>query len=266
MESCAHALSGGDGFGKKYSYTEAELLRTLFLSQLSTDAKSLPRVIEHAISLVLPALGSYFRTLLARKPKYFIPDKGTVSRARVLIDAALTLVDHRSDTEMIRYGMADSSPQGQHDWLLSCFDEIKVEAVTPVFRAVHELVKESKIREAEGGIDQEQSVRNHRTLHEGFRRTNSLPQALASGATSLTHKVGRLVYGWSLGRRAENFMDSTLKFTLSFFGYCTDMGTELGISQFNVSDVSTPLPPWFRRKPLTSDVWVASTTLTWMLR
>ena len=73
------------------------------------------------------------------------------------------------------------------------------------------------MREANGDIDQAQRAQNHRPLHEGFRRCNALPQALASGATSLTHKVAALLYCWCLGRRPENFSTSITAYCTSFF-------------------------------------------------
>ena len=86
-------------------------------------------------------------------------------------------------------------------------------------------------------------------------------QRLAAGSCLWSHIIDPqsccltllLVLGSTSGELL-NFDHCLLHFI--FFGYCTDMGTELGISQFKVSDLSTLLPTWFRKEPLTSDVTV----------
>eukprot|EP00969_Alexandrium_andersonii_P335926 14847461-Alexandrium_andersonii.AAC.1 len=161
-------------------------------------------------------MASLYRSSMA------IPSPATICRARLLLDAAMQLERHRLPhwSEFIRFGLADSSPQKRRDWLLSCYDEIDVRNLVPAFEAVTLL--------ARGGVDASRWDDLHATLLGSIRRHNSIPTALASGNTSLVHKVQRLVYSWSLGRCTGDINESLARFLASFFGFCSDLGVELG--------------------------------------
>eukprot|EP00959_Pyramimonas_sp_CCMP1952_P341836 7160693-Pyramimonas_sp.AAC.1 len=50
---------------------------------------------------------------------------------------------------------------------------------------------------------------------------------------------------WGIGRSPETLDAELDEFRLSFMGYCSDMGTELGVSEFKVTSSSDVLPKWF---------------------
>ena len=159
------------------------------------------------------------------------------------------MLDWSRERVCIRYGIADSSPQKGKDWLLSSYDEICVEDVVPAFEAFFEIVRVHVQREEldVGPV--------HDRFRSAVRRCFSIPTALGSGATSLSHKRSSLLYAWSVGRPRESLAESLSMFVRSFYGFCSDMGTELGTAEYAyIKDISRLLPSWCCPRVITSDI------------
>ena len=133
------ATSAGAG-----AYTARHMLRAMMLSRHVCDTKSLKSVVLHAVSLAYPSLVKHAEAMIHEAGYRGAPSASSISRCRVSFDAALLLMEHdpkgRAGRGVLRYGMADSSPQKGHDWLLSCFDEIPVDKMVGVYRAVLVLI------------------------------------------------------------------------------------------------------------------------------
>ena len=145
---------------------------------------------------------------------------------------------------VIRFGIADSSPQKRDDWLLSSWDEINAEDLIPTFRCVSTLARLDGLGccvvSQDDGRSELRSL--HSTVKKAIRRIFNLPYALGVGGTTLTHKVSGLVYTWAVVHGPEHLGD----FLRSFHGFCADMGTELGAAEFKVEEPLALLPPWLQ--------------------
>lgn len=170
------------------------------------------------------------------------------------MDATMLLLQNSDDTLKIRYGIADSSPQKGHDWLLSAVDEINASDVLSCFRSFDLLVSFARGRAAGDGVDEAAERRAHETVYRSIRRVTNIPVALGQGATNLTHKVAALMYSWCCGRRRENLRGDILEYLSSYASFCADMGVELGIAEYIVGDLWTLLPEWFEVESVGGDV------------
>ena len=94
------------------------------------------------VRLCSPCLREHVDSLLERDGSMGLPSVATVSRARVILDASLILMERSQHLPCIRFGIADSSPQKGHDWLLSATDEVAAKDVIPAWRAVCEMIKD----------------------------------------------------------------------------------------------------------------------------
>jgi hypothetical protein len=77
------------------------------------------------------------------------------------------------------------------------------------------------------------------------------PMSLASGRTSIEHKVAGLTYAYYL---ESGSLHGLRTFLGTFVSFTTDMGTERGTATFLVADVATLLPVWLREPWLREDV------------
>ena len=135
LQSTAAGLSVGakqnNGHGSEF--TALQLLRALLLSRYLCDSKHMNAAVVHAVSQVYPCLAGHAESMLGPSSSKRAPSKASISRARVIFDAALLLMEHRETGRagqiVLRHGVADSSPQKGHDWLLSCYDEIQLDMV-----------------------------------------------------------------------------------------------------------------------------------------
>eukprot|EP00959_Pyramimonas_sp_CCMP1952_P412912 8652523-Pyramimonas_sp.AAC.1 len=80
-----------------------------------------------------------------------------------------------------------------------------------------------------------------------------MPHALGSGASAAVHKASALLFSWSVGRVREDLGRDLDNFRCSFFGYCSDMGTELGLAELQVKSIECLLPRWYASSSLEVD-------------
>lgn len=170
LDSMVHVLSEGVGQhlhekarGRaSWRYTTKALLQALFLSSKLRDASSLKSVILSAMQLVLPDLTGAVQEELAAAP---LPNKSTLSRARLICDVGYMLWHRRWLTSRIRgltplrpaaagpdlagaspealgltldavFVMADASPLGGREWLLTESTCVPNDQLATLFTAV----------------------------------------------------------------------------------------------------------------------------------
>jgi hypothetical protein len=90
-----------------------------------------------------------------------------------------------------------------------------------------------------------------RALKDNIVEVINPPTAMGSGHRGLAHKVGNLVFGWSL--QTDDMIDIG-KVASSFRSHTSDMGVELSIPDFQVPNISTLLPEWLHRGALEADL------------
>ena len=169
------------------TYSTAGLVRTLLLSRHLCDSTSLPNVIQQAVSMVLPTMEDSVSQMFTESQSRF-PSSSTISRARVVLDASMCLIENSpasSQSQHLRFGLADASPQKGVNWLLSAYDSVSLDKVIKTFRAVSDLILKGK-----GQADQDPDVSGlEDVIFQNVRRQFCLPQGLGSGAATLPRKV-----------------------------------------------------------------------------
>lgn len=228
-----------------HHYTSLQLVNALLLSRMVKNPSDLAEVAVRAFDVVFPALGNHVRDLFQKTGNLGVPSCSTRSRARVLLDATIVLLQNSGDTLKIRYGIAESSPQKGHDWLLSAADEVKASDVVACFRSLALLVGIARGRVASAGED---AIRD-----EVAELRTSLWRS-GKRATNLTHKVAALMYAWCCGRRRDDLQTQLLEYLSSYASFCADMGVELRIAEYVVGDLWSLLPEWFQVESIGVDV------------
>eukprot|EP00959_Pyramimonas_sp_CCMP1952_P377421 7905342-Pyramimonas_sp.AAC.1 len=77
-------------------HAASKMIRVLFLSRIVSDSRRLSAVIGHYVAVAFPSLSGYFEKSVQLN-RDVIPSAGTISRARVILDAAYTLYEHRNN-------------------------------------------------------------------------------------------------------------------------------------------------------------------------
>jgi hypothetical protein len=239
-------------------YSAMQLVHTLLLSGSLKDTQSLKQVVRRAFQLAFPSLATYAQDIFRQHSDSSLPSASTVSRARLLLDASLLLVQNNDNTPRLRYGIADSSPQKGHDWLLSAVDEVLANDAVPCFEAFKKLVADAARRAAGQAVEEETGAANHKIVFKAIRRVTNIPVALGQGATTLTHKVAALMYMWCCGRKREDLRESLSEHLCSYVSFCADMGVELGVAEYVVGDPLGLLPAWFQLDGVGMDVECAA--------
>ena len=116
--------------------------------------------------------------------------------------------------------MADSSPQHSRDWLSCRCDDAT-------------------------DLDDEHD-RNAKYLESAIRKQDCIPSAMSRGHTSLADKASALLYMWLVMLGSFNVL---LAFCASIFALISDMGTELGLSDFRMVTFKDLLPAWLLPEP-----------------
>jgi hypothetical protein len=155
--------------------------------------------------------------------------------------------------EVFRYGWADSSTVAKGDWLICKHQIVSCPDSAETARASIEL---TRLSEQDIGLaalpeqTQQRRVLSGRLLN-AVRIFTQPPMSLASGRTSLEHKVAALTYSYFL---ESGSLQGLRSFLNSFVSFTTDLGTEKGTASFLVSDVAELLPAWLRNPWLRADV------------
>ena len=202
------------------------------------------------------------------------PSAPTLQRNELALDVAMMLVkqDEFSQREAgeapntFRYGWADSSPQGHHDWLWMQHHAVAVDDLVPTWRAVCELVPLVQCeaarhdamlqqhREADGDVEIEfvapldSRVKEERPswvpylkqIAAGIQEHIHPPVDLTSGYSGVAHKASAIA--WALSLEVPS-LAHLRQYSKSFLSFTTDLGTESGLTEFRgrVGDV---LPAW----------------------
>ena len=187
---------------------------------------------------------------LCRRP-LALPHPSTVSRSQVFFDAALILMmkDWLARDTMSLFVCADSSPQAGYDIFVSRILFIPSSKLAAAFKASHELMtipitSEQLAAEGTDLADRFSSrVQLAQSLKEVLLYSVSIPILMASGKTSLEHKVHAMLhYLWML--QPEPRLANLETFLRSVRCFCCDMGVEIGMADFTSKSISDLLPSW----------------------
>ena len=201
------------------------------------------------------------------------PGRSTLRRLAFAVDVAAMMLEKRIRARLpsqATYGWADSSPQGQRDWLLSKTCVLRADSdIAALFRAANALaISRSASSEAEGAaaeglaagsrrrrrvLDDSSSssdsqagpvvaAQGERRLHvEMLRLAFSArvlpPVAMGLRQTSLAHKCAAFTHSVALESPAS--LDSLRAELDSYVSFTTDLGTEVAMPDFRLGCLSS---------------------------
>ena len=239
----------------RFLHGSRKLLECIRLSALlKGGARSLVEVMERSLLACAPrlitadVLAGMRSKSVAKAAK--VGSASLLSRYELSLDLALMMCSKSlwASQDWTRFGHADSSPMGGYDWLWSQHLQVPTGSLTRCFMAVQRTHAwmQSCLGDAVDSRLQDRQVpenvkREFDYLLEHVMEHVNPPSSLGSGFRGLAHKVGNMVFSWSL-QSARG--DELRKIPASFRSHTSDMGVELGIPDFHVRDVSTLLPPW----------------------
>ena len=190
-----------------------------------------------------------------------VPSPSTISRAQLLLDAALCGVmrDRFASSRSSLFMFADSSPQAGHDYLLSTCLMISAERLENCYLAAQSLrVSWSDFLSAYRDEDADAMrdiIANRQectlALTEGLTVHRMLPMALGSGASNLDHKSRVLARAFFAETQSLPLLQQTLSRVVSV---TTDMGTELALADMAGPRLQEVLPSWLNEGGLEADV------------
>ena len=210
------------------------------------------------------ALTNSTRALLS-SPGFLIgPSYGAF--IKLSVDLAFCVYRQRYVPDSERWGWADSSPGHGYDWLQTHCVEIEKTRVLEVFEAATALQQDHPHAEARHrrrvarGIAHAQTVEDlpetsddenypglslaERQRHcQVLRRHTNLHTEVPVAITKadLSHKCQAQVHKWYL---ESSTLDDLQARRNSYRALCLDMGTELGIPEFNLPDLEGLMPAW----------------------
>ena len=229
-------------------YAGRLLLSLVFASRSLKSAGSLNKELLKKMVDLLPAgLRDLALEALANE-NFHLPRWD--SRLVLVVDVALMLFRRRTfRAQAARFILADSSPQAGHDWLICKVRCIDASRLKVVFEAISALAHDAK-RAADENMafedDDEPCLAHERLdraamfdiLKRALEVSTLPPLALGLGRTTLTDKICTLLFGVFLDHGfeyLEEFLDSIISIT-------TDMGTELGMGDYQCEAATNLLP------------------------
>lgn len=260
----ALSLEGARGYvytdiGKKSVHDSAVLIECIRAARFVGGGAS--RLKEAACMQIRAVLPPSLGPSLAEEVQQSrtIPSSSALQRHELGLDMSLMLLERRrkeSGPAVVRFGWADSSPQGDHNWLWLQHHSIPVESLVPTMYAVFDLAlsMESLVAEqdesgpgtgerCEFAFDEEMLgswapwlKQIGSSIHEHIHP----PADLQSGFEGVLHKAAAMT--WSLAMECPS-RQALRQVVLSFASFTTDMGVEVGLSDLRQS-ADQLVPSW----------------------
>ena len=267
FEGCALALRGGRGHMKRVALnrqqpgvargpgTRAKVYDTLVLIEVMRMSRVIKGdnilfVLKSAVNTVFPHVLQ--RTLSEMTERtmgaYICPSKTSRHACRLMLDMSLNLLEREQVANtaktVLRYDMADSSTQCSRDWLMCRYDRIFLEDLGELVVAANSLIALNDRARLLGpdAVDQRDHARLLSVLRRGIVKFYCTPIALGRGHTSLADKASALVFCWAVLLGGD--MPSLQRFLSSFVAMTSDMGVEMGLSDFRLLSVKKLLPAY----------------------
>ena len=279
----SHQIQAGiikmEGAHSTYRHSAKKMLECLRLASfIKGGSRNLALVVEHSLRAALPGitdedLGS---------AKQALPSRSLVQLNDLALDVGLVycqLDDY--DLNSCRVSWSDSSPVAGFDWIWSQAHEVKEDRLLATFDAVLELAAATKqfckerdeaekagresdadeavVEDEHADLDGPRHVFPGRrdwdawdddwaphlkTINDNVIEWVSLPGALGSCRAKLEDKVAAEAYKWALQTPMHVPLSTHAE---SYEAQTSDMGTELGLPEFQVTKLEAMLPPWFIR-------------------
>ena len=231
------------------------LVNCVLYCNLLRNDKQLRLALSLAIQVLLPPSSSERLQQKLRNDAEKYIDPGTVSRARLAVDAAYMLLVRTKISQMIAsdpggicsYVMIDASEQGGRDFELVYISIIRRRDTIQIFLDFLKLMDSMNI----SGAARASAVGNEEKLLQGWHDKVfshiTPPVLLGSRAGTLAHKFEAFIHQGFLLSESKQVLKAL---TASGFGFCTDLGTEAGLHRIKSTPLSDVLPWAYTRRPL----------------
>ena len=273
-EDCSDAVVYLEGLADFYScartakrkcsaYTCQVLIETVLMADMLRDGSQLREIVRRSCRILLSNVD--YDVVEAQLATGGIPRKSAARRARSLFDFAFALAMRQhllvADSPPILFGWADSSPMGGRNWLVSHLHIWRARTASEmraVLAAAEELAAMPTVarvarRPARAALDEEgafiragPAADNDRDAEEIEARKAALshvvaqsfeyhciiPGTLGTKAASVEHKCSTILHALRL--EVPHAQDVE-KLTSGMVALCTDMGTELALSEVSKS-------------------------------
>ena len=201
--------------------------------------------LQQSLKGILPT--AFHATVKKAISRSKLPSKEALRECQVSVDAAYMLHARRfhSATGTAKYMWWDATAH-KHDFLLSQVHEVQSDKMCAAMSLLHNLLQH---HDRASGKD-DSFRRNGRSLNDMIRVHTFPPVVLGLRCSSLEHKVGAFVHALTLEMGGLQGLQQWLSELVSV---TSDMGTELGMAEFNMLELAHILPPWMMLQPIQDD-------------
>ena len=203
-------------------------------------------VVRKVTKTFAPEAQHYLEQLL-RGFRY--PSPATVSRCRLYLDVAFMryMADKHSemcDGDVVLFGLADSSPQGGRNWLISEYMGVRGEHLQHVSEAITNLQMCARGPRQAGQA--EAMKRWQQDIAEAMCHHCFPPAALGARHATLAHKAHAYMHQKRLESKSWHYVQ---KLNECHFAVCSDAGVEAGLNRIEAS-VCDLFPYWMDPLPI----------------
>lgn len=263
----------------QYRHDSLKLLRSVRLAcRLRGGGGALEDIVKRSLALALPSgfHSAYLQGTGERgagEPSGLdvsLPSASQIRRSELSLDIAIILLTRRRNAfnlSAVRSCLIDSSPLAGYGWIWSQYAEVAMARLVETFEAFCSLraaVGELLDRpEGDGDVLRSEDAQLpcppewqvcHHILKTNIFEVISTPCALGSGHRGLPDKVCAEVYKMALNTPPSI---SLSQMASTFTAYTGDMGVEMGIPDFRISEAcNSLLPPWIVSRDSIMDVEV----------
>ena len=251
QESLHSGMSRQRGVGYRGPRHDTKrLLACMRLMMEIRNRNKLPTVVARALEASLPGLAGD----LGKEERLasVLPSKTTLSRNQCALDAAMLMLQSQElfEEEHCIYILADSSPQLSYNLFLSMMQLIPLSKLVTCFKAASQLCL-LQYRGLSAGEEDKDDVLA--TLRRRVELTKviqdciiwmvNMPACLGAGSTSVATKVRLILHVfWMLGQPPR--LACVARLVNMVVAFTTDMGVEIGMSDFEACSLRSVMPPW----------------------
>ena len=232
------------------AYNIHYLINCFLLSDILKSDENLKRTLELACKIVLPAHMCEVVLKLFKEGDRPVPSKSTISRLRLKLDVAAMLqtrgwlqayLQNPAAPGVVTHAMADSSPQGGHDYELVSLCVIPKENLA----SLHVEVMKLLASRSKSLPDREEWLAEERDIMERIRsmmRNLTPPPVLlgiGKGRSTLPLKFQAVIHSMFLVTGAGKELE---RFSRSIETWVSDLGTESGFAKVRKLPLRSLLP------------------------
>ena len=202
------------------------VIQCLLLSRRLRHQGQLAPTVQKAVGLLPQSLRELAGTCVT-EGWLQIPSASSLQRFQLTFDVALMLLRRRDmAADVIRYGFADSSPQGKRDWFIAKVHSIKRADLVSVMHSVRSLVSDAAQQIV---LDDDAPMLGDAVMDRALladhicssiQSATLPPVALGLGKTSVEDKAAALLYALFLETGWEHLLGALH----TFASFTTDMG------------------------------------------